>query len=88
MNTGALTFQGLIFEYLKANGLSLVLLAVAVWFFYQENKIQNAKIEQCNERVITILTEVVQSNTDAVKELNSNQREVRDLVESLAITQK
>jgi len=83
--------QALILDYLKSNGLSLVLLFAAVVILVQRDAELSKKIDDCNLELLDTykesqksLLQVINANTDALEELNRNQQEVKTLVKIVA----
>ncbi len=63
-------------EQLKMHGLSFVLLAMAIWYFYNVNNELRKKIEISNQRIIELYqirqkeaNEVINKNTTALNRL-------------------
>lgn len=64
-------------DLLKKQGLSFVLLAFAVWYFYGEVKRLEAKADLCQARIIQFQEEVIWRNTRAMEDMNWYLEELR-----------
>jgi len=70
-------------EQLKMHGLSFVLLAMAIWYFYNVNNELRAKIEISNQRIIELYqirqkeaNDVIAKNTTALNRLTLKINEI------------
>jgi hypothetical protein len=63
------TTAAVLLEEAKRQGFSLVLLFMAVWYFYQENSRMQTKIDQCTTDQISLLKDVIINNTNATIEM-------------------
>lgn len=66
-------------DLLKKQGLSFVLLAFAVWYFYGEVKRLEAKADLCQSRIIDLQVDVILANTRAMEDMNWYLEELRTL---------
>ena len=67
-------FLQLIADSIQKYGMSIVLLGAMVYYFHNQNKVFQSKIDNCNEQIMTIyqkqnqkLIEVVDKNAEAFK---------------------
>lgn len=56
-----------VLDLLKKQGLSFVLLAFAVWYFYGEVKRLETKADICQSRIIELYQSVILENSDMLK---------------------
>lgn len=78
VSTFTLIFQWLsqyLMEQLRAHGINLLLLALAVWYFQHENMEMKAEIRDCNDALIETyrvnqiqMLDVINNNTRALQE--------------------
>lgn len=66
-----------ILDLLKKQGLSFVILGVAVWYFYGEVKRLNDKADLCQNSIIEMYQNVIISNTMAIDNMNWYLEELR-----------
>ena len=59
----------LVWEEVKKQGFSLVVLCMAIWFFYTENQRIQAKVDACVEEQIATLKIVIENNTESTLEI-------------------
>lgn len=64
-------------DLLKKQGLSFVILGVAIWYFYGEVKRLNEKADQCQQGIIQMYQEIVIRNTRAMEDMNWYLEELR-----------
>ena len=62
-------------ESLKNQGLSFLLLGVAVFYLQDKNDTMAAEIRQCQEQRYNALVEVIQANTKALEKLSYGKEE-------------
>lgn len=62
-------------DTLKNQGLSFVLLGVAVWFLQTQNNQLAREVKDCNTEKYNALITVVQSNTEALNRLTNGKEE-------------
>jgi hypothetical protein len=63
-------------ELLKKQGLSFVLLAFAIWYFYGEVQRLEQKSDQCHGRIIEVYQGVLLENVDLMKQVNRELQEI------------
>lgn len=73
-----------ILDLLKKQGLSFVLLGVAVWYFYGEVKHLQDKADLCQNSVIELYQKVIMENTDLLKRVEKELSEHNKKIESPA----
>jgi hypothetical protein len=61
----------ILMEEVRKQGFSLMLLFLAVYYFYQENAKIQAKVDKCTEDQLTMLKDVVQNNTLILADLKN-----------------
>ena len=66
-----------ILDLLKKQGLSFVLLGIAVWYFYGEVKRVNEKADRCQSSIIEMYQDVIIRNTRAMEDMNWYLEELR-----------
>jgi hypothetical protein len=59
-----------ILDLLKKQGLSFVLLGVAVWYFYIEVKRLEEKADLCQNRIIELYQNVIIRNTHTLEDVS------------------
>lgn len=62
-------------DTLKNQGMSFVLLGVAVWFLESQNNALAREVKDCQTEKYNALITVVQSNTEALNRLTHGQKE-------------
>lgn len=71
--TPSVTIKSAIIDYLwsqlKLHGISMLLLAIAVWYFHGENKRMQQEIRSCNQAIIV---QYEQSQAKLLEALNNN----------------
>lgn len=64
-----------ILETLKNQGLSFLLLGLAVWHLQEQNNELNSHIRDCQEEKYNALISVVQANTEALNKITHGKEE-------------
>lgn len=68
----------IVLEQLRTQGLSFILLGIAVWFLYGQNQKLSIQVKGCNETIIEMYRQdrkemltIINQNTQVLKELKS-----------------
>lgn len=63
-------------DNLKKQGFTVILLLGAIWYFHNLNAKMDAKVDDCNQEIITIyredhvaMREVIKTNTEVMREI-------------------
>ena len=66
---------------LKKQGLSFVIMGIAIWYFYGEQQRMQSEIKQCNDSFISYMNEnqiklisVIEKNTAALENLKNERK--------------